>query len=100
MIAHIVFWKVVDEFDGQSKAEIMAKIKSMLEHCGRVIPGIAKLEVGLRTEGLEASFDVSLYSVFESKAALDAYQTHPEHELVKAYIGKVRTAREVLDYPI
>lgn len=98
MIKHIVFWKVKDEFEGQSKAQIKQQMKDMLEHCGRVIPGVVALEVALAGSELEATFDVVLYSVFESKAALDAYAIHPEHEKLKAYVAKVRTARECMDY--
>ncbi len=100
MIKHIVFWKVKDECDGQSKAEIMQQMKQMLDHCGKVIPGVVELEVALPTPGLETTFDVALYSVFESKAALDGYAVHHEHEKAKAYIGKVRTARECMDYEV
>lgn len=98
MIKHIVFWKVKNEHNGQSKQEIMQQMKSMLEHCGKVIPGVVELEMGLSGGDLETTFDVVMYSVFTDKAALDAYQVHPEHEKVKAYIGQVKTARECMDY--
>ncbi|MDX1668195.1 MAG: Dabb family protein [Limnobacter sp.] len=100
MIKHIVFWKVKDAYNGQSKQEIMQQIKTMLEHCGQVIPGVIELEMALGGQGLEATFDVAMYSVFKDKAALDAYQVHPEHEKVKAYIGQVKTARECMDYEV
>lgn len=100
MIKHIVFWNVKDNHEGKSKEQITQQIKEMLEHCGKVIPGIVEFEVGIGGGGLEATFDVVLYSVFENKDALDAYQIHPEHEKVKAFIGAVKTARECMDYEV
>lgn len=100
MIKHIVFWKVKEEHNGQSKAEIMQQIKDMLDHCAKVIPGVVEMETKIATPELEATFDVVLYSVFTDKAALDGYQIHPDHEKVKAYIGAVKTGRECMDYSV
>ena len=60
--------------------------------------GPITLEVGLRTDGLEANGDVVLYSVFEDKATLDAYQDHPDHMAVKAQVKPMCSSRTVLDY--
>jgi short-subunit dehydrogenase len=35
-----------------------------------------------------------------SKAALDAYQDHPDHIAIKPFIGAVREARQCMDYEI
>lgn len=98
MIKHIVFWKIKDSHNGQTKAEIAQQIKEMLNNLKGVIPGMIELEVGIGGADLEATYDVCLYTVFADKAALDGYAIHPEHEKVKAYIGSVKTARECMDY--
>lgn len=93
MIKHIVMWKLKDPAEaGRFKAE--------LEACRSVVPGIREFEVGLRTDGLEGNMDVILYSVFEDKAALDAYQVHPRHKQAGVLLGQLRESRTVLDYEI
>jgi hypothetical protein len=39
-----------------------------------------------------------LYSEFADKAALDAYQHHPDHVAIKPFIGAVRLERQCVDY--
>ena len=50
--------------------------------------------------GLEATYDIVLYSEFASRAALDAYQNHPEHVKIKPFFGAVREARQCMDYEV
>jgi hypothetical protein len=37
---------------------------------------------------------------FTDKAALDAYQVHPAHLLVKSFLAPIREARQAVDYEI
>jgi hypothetical protein len=98
VIRHIVMWKLKESAEGASRAENAAKLKEKLEGCRNIVPGILHLEVGLAGEGLESSYDVVLVSDFADKAALDAYQVHPTHEALKAFVGAVREARQCVDY--
>jgi hypothetical protein len=98
MIKHIVFWKLKDFAEGASKKENAIKVKAMLEEMRGKIPGMLKLEVGINFEASDSACDISLYSEFESRAALDAYQIHPEHMKVKEFLPLVRTERYVVDY--
>lgn len=91
MIHHIVMWKLKNPSDA-------ASFKAELDSCQSLVPGIHRFEVHTRREGLEANCDVVLLSSFESKAALDAYQTHPHHKAVSERLGKLRETRSVLDY--
>ncbi|WJF89050.1 Dabb family protein [Paraburkholderia bonniea] len=100
MIRHIVMWKLKETAAGASRAENALKLKEKLEGCRDIVPGILRLEVGLAQPGLEASSDVVLVSDFADQAALDAYQVHPQHEALKAFVSTVRESRECLDYEI
>ncbi|HEY1058720.1 MAG TPA: Dabb family protein [Limnobacter sp.] len=100
MIKHIVFWQLKDEALGNTKAQNMQLVKEKLMTCAQVVPGILEFEVALGGQGLECTYDVALYSVFENKAALDAYAVHPTHEAIKAFIGEVRSARQCMDYEV
>jgi quinol monooxygenase YgiN len=97
MIKHIVMWKLKDFAEGADRATNMVKMKQLLDTCAS-LPGVVKFEVALAQTGLEATYDVVLYSEFESKAALDAYAEHPTHQAIKPFIGAVRDARQCMDY--
>lgn len=91
MIRHVVIWKL-------KRAEDAPRFKALLDSCKALVPGIVEFDVGVRREGLEANADVVLVSTFTDKAALDAYQTHPQHKAVSAELGPLRETRAVLDY--
>jgi heme-degrading monooxygenase HmoA len=98
MIKHIVMWKLKDQAEGAGRAANAAKMKALLDGCRDIVPGIVEFEVALAQPGLEATYDVVLYSVFADRAALDAYQDHPKHVAVKPFIGAVRLERQCMDY--
>lgn len=98
MIKHIVMWKLKESHNGESKKEITENVKNMLNDLTSKITEIKELEVGTNFNSSEAAYDVVLYSVFDSKEALDIYQKHPDHMNVAGYISEVRTERTVVDY--
>ena len=93
MIKHIVMWKLKD-------AAQAPFFKAQLDSCANLVPGMLAFEVAIRTGELEANCDVVLYSVFEDKAALAAYQHHPQHQQISGGLGALRDTRTVLDYDI
>jgi hypothetical protein len=98
MIKHIVLWKLQDFAEGSVKQQNAFKIKVLLEEMRGKIPGMLKLEVGFNFEISGDAADISLYTEFESREALDAYQAHPAHLPAKKFIPLVRTERRVIDY--
>ncbi len=100
MVKHIVMWQLKDHAEGADKATNAIKMKALLDACADIVPGILKLEVAIAQPGLEATYDVVLYSEFESVAALDAYQNHPQHLALKPFVGAVRLARQCMDYEV
>ena len=98
MIRHIVMWKLKDRAAGADRSANAAKMKALLTGCRDIVPGIVEFEVALAQPGLEATYDVVLYSLFRDRAALDAYQDHPTHVAVKPFIGAVRLERQCMDY--
>ena len=100
MIKHIVFWKLKEFAEGGNRVTNAAKMKTMLDACANLVPGILKFEAVVAQPGLEATYDVVLYSEFEDRAALEAYQVHPDHVALKPFFGAVREARQCMDYQI
>lgn len=97
MLKHIVMWKLKE---GADRAANAVEMKRRLDECANIVPGIHKFEVSLAQPGLEATYDVVLYSEFTDKAALDAYAAHPTHEAVKPFIGAIRSERQCMDYEV
>ena len=91
MIKHIVLFTLKDPANAP-------KVKALLDSCRDIVPGIREFEVGIKTEGLEATADVVLVSTFDDAAALAAYQPHPHHQGVVAQIREMASGRQVLDY--
>lgn len=100
MIKHIVMWKFKDEAEGATKAANLLRAKTLLDACAGLIPGTLKFEVAMARPGLECTCDLVLYSEFSDRAALDAYQNHPEHLAIKPFIGAARLERQCMDYEI
>ena len=98
MITHIVMWKFKDQAEGASKAQNLARAKALLDACAQLAPGTLRFEVALAEPGMECTYDLVLYSVFADRAALDAYQNHPQHQALKPYIAAARLERQCMDY--
>lgn len=100
MIKHIVMWKLKDQAEGADKLANAREMKRRLDACAAIVPGQLKFEVMLAQPGLEATYDVVLYSEFADRAALQAYIEHPTHKAVVPFIGAVREGRQCMDYEI
>ena len=97
MIKHIVMFRFTDKVNDGNREEIKNIIsqsaKSMAESG---IEGLIKMETIFNM--VEGMPDVGLYCEFESKEALDAYQTHPQHERHKALTKDYCKDRVVFDW--
>ncbi|WP_027796388.1 Dabb family protein [Paraburkholderia acidipaludis] len=100
MIRHIVMWQLKESAEGATREENLVKFKALLEGCRNLVPGTLHLEVGLAEPGLASTFDIALVSDFADKAALDAYQDHPDHVVVKQFAKAVTEGRQCVDYVI
>jgi hypothetical protein len=98
MVTHIVFFNVVENFEGQSKQQILSKMKSDLEALKGKVPVIRDITVGINAKPDQNAWDLALYTKFDSFADLDAYQKHPDHVAVGQFIGKVKSGRAVVDF--
>jgi quinol monooxygenase YgiN len=98
MIRHIVMWKLKEEAAGASRAQNALLVKEWLDACRDAVPGILRFEAHVAQEGLESTCDVLLYSEFASRAALEAYNQHPLHQLLKTRVGPLRESRYCFDH--
>ncbi len=96
MVKHVVLWKLAESAEGHSKWENAKIIKEGLENLKGVIPCLKSVQVGLNENG--GDFDLVLLTEFDSMEDLKAYDTHPEHEKVRAYVRKVIEQRASVDF--
>ncbi|MFV4913009.1 Dabb family protein [Microbacterium lacticum] len=98
MIRHIVAWRLATE-DPAEKAAQSRKIAEDLLALQGVVPSIEAISVGPDVVG-GTNWDVALVADFADQAALEAYQTHPDHQVVVAYVRSVVADRVAVDFEI
>jgi Stress responsive A/B Barrel Domain len=95
-ILHLVVWQL--NGDSAAEREAQAKFFSLefTKLVGRV-PGLSRLDVGPNCIAAEGAWDMGASMIFESRAALEAYATHPAHLEIKAIMSSARTSRAQVD---
>ncbi len=100
MLKHIVAWTLKDHAEGADKAANVQIMAAKLKSCHGIVPGMHVFEVATGAAGFDFNADLVLYSEFESRAALDAYQVHPTHKAILPFVGAVRETRICFDYEV
>lgn len=91
MFTHIVLFKLKNPRDAQ-------EVKNRLLGMQGKIPTLRHLEVGIDILHSQRSYDVALYTKFDSLEDMQAYQVHPVHVEVAEFIGSVRESSVSADY--
>ncbi len=92
MVVHVVFFK----FKEENKKENMEKMKRDLE--ALELSQLRKLEVGIDFNRSPRSYDMSLYTEFDTREDLDFYQSFPPHVEIKNFIVANEISTAVVDY--
>ena len=100
MVKHIVFWKLKEDLTGPAREEALRKITAGFAALKGLIPGVLRIEVGVDFLRSPQSADFALYSEFESRAALEAYQAHPAHQALVPPVRDATMERRVVDYDV
>ena len=97
MIKHIVMFSFTDKVNDENIEEIKKIIADSVNTMANAgIPGLLKMDAIFNlTENMP---DVGLYCEFENMEALNAYQTHPDHERHKALTKDYCKDRIVFDW--
>ncbi|MCD8139037.1 MAG: Dabb family protein [Planctomycetaceae bacterium] len=97
LVRHIVALRYADGFTPEENKKNAQKVKTELESLKNIIPGIVEFKV--ITDALPSSnMDIVFNTLFESADTLAAYQVHPEHVRVAAYVRSVMRDRSCIDY--
>ncbi len=93
MLTHIVLIRLKDKSE-----ESMQKMKAELLGLKGKIPCLKFIEVGTDIVHSERSFDVGLYTKFDSLKDMEEYQVHPAHLKVLEYIKVAKESSVAIDY--
>lgn len=93
MLTHIVLFKLKDKSE-----ENIQKTKEVLIGLKGKIPFLKFIEVGSDVLHSERSYDIGLYTKFDSLEDMKAYQVHPVHLKVQEYMHSVRESSVAVDY--
>lgn len=99
MIRHLVLWKLAAE-SAEEKAAVVAEMRERFAALLPMIDGTERLDIRADLGTTEGNWDVVLDSDYRDAAALDAYQVHPAHQEVAAYVRTVVTARVCVDFEV
>jgi hypothetical protein len=66
--------------------------------CAHIAPGTARFEVAVAQSDFECIDNLVLHPEFESPAAPDACQNHPQHLAPNPFIRAVGPERQCIDY--
>ncbi|WP_295010462.1 Dabb family protein [uncultured Microbacterium sp.] len=98
-LRHVVTWKMAAG-DASTRAEHAEGIVARLEGLVGVVPSIRALSTGVNALDIEGNWDVTLVADFDDAEGLDAYQVHPAHQEVVAYVRSVAGGRSAVDFLI
>ena len=79
MLGHMVYFALKDRSPAAADKLLADCRKYLTGHPGLVFFAVGTLVPDLRRPVNQTDFDVALQTVFESRAAHDAYQTAPRH---------------------
>lgn len=92
-LTHVVLFKLKD-----NSAENVEKTAVKLQTLAGNVPTLNRLEVGVNVVPSARAYDISLIARFDDLAAMNAYQAHPFHQEVLAYMNTVMETAVAVDY--
>lgn len=99
MVKHIVLFKLKEELSEAEKLDAMNRFKTAIEKLPEIIDCIRNIEVGLNINPSE-TWDIALYSEFDSLDDVKVYATHPAHVEAGKILANVKADRSCVDYVI
>ena len=99
MIRHIVTFRL-SAADAETRAAQATEAARRLNALHGIVPTLRAMQAGANVLYPDANWDLVLIADFDDEAGLDAYQVHPAHEEVAAYIGTIRAERAAVDIEI
>lgn len=99
MIRHVVSWKLAEP-DAAVRGEQAAEVARRLNALMGVVPELRAVSAGANIAHPDVNWDVTLVADVDSLEALQAYQVHPAHREVGAYLRSVVASRVAVDFEL
>lgn len=93
MFTHIVLFRLKDK-----SPESLQILKDKLLGLKDQVPMLKFLEVGTDVVRAERSYDLGLYTKFDTLEDMKAYLVHPAHVKVSEYVQSVKESVVAVDY--
>lgn len=91
MVRHVVCQKYIDKRNALLAAE---KLRALMG----VVPSLRSMEVGIDELCAERSYDLVILATFDDMEGLHAYDAHPAHQEVRAFIHPLNAGSISVDY--
>lgn len=99
MIRHLVLFRLAPE-PAAVRIEHIEGMRARLQALQAKVSGALSIEVDPDVVGGPNHWHVALVAEFEDRAALDAYQAHPNHQAAIAYLADFVVERSIVDTQI
>lgn len=93
MVRHVVMFWLKDKVRIDETVAILESMRGK-------IPGMLQIQAGKDFTHTDRSCDICLNTAFESREALDVYQTHPVHMPVRAHMHSVMERSASADFEV
>ncbi|MCA9565016.1 MAG: Dabb family protein [Myxococcales bacterium] len=100
MFVHLVFFKMHPILDGKPAAQSADELANALNGMAGEIPQLIEVKAGRNLLGLNAHFDVGLYTTFANRTDFEAYRVHPVHQKVLELVSLSTCERSAVDFEI
>lgn len=95
MFEHIVLFKPKETTTRSQEDELIRMLMDLRNH----IPEIVDISAGRTVTDRSNGYTIGLVVRFQDASGLEAYQPHPAHQKVVAYVREVTEGTIAVDYP-
>lgn len=92
-LTHVVLFRLKDK-----RPENMASVTAKLRTLEGNVPTLNSIEVGVNVVESDRAYDIGLVTRFDDLAAMEAYQVHPFHQDVLAFMKDKAETAVAIDY--
>lgn len=97
MIRRIVVFQMKDEANGKTAFENAEILAAKFNNLKDKLDFLIDIKAGVCVNDI-CGYHMGLTVDYANKEDIDKYTVHPEHELVKSFVGEVINTRTIVDY--
>lgn len=94
---HVILWTLTSELTAEQKLDILTKLQQTLKELEKKVPGVVKLDLIYQGRMASSNCDFMFDFIFESKEALEAFGTNPDHMAAAKELKPYIVGRTCLD---